>query len=90
MAAQAFYGVEANSFSDGGLEDFHLMLARTIMHSPKRWNLVKYVYRDVELEDNYQKRFVIVFNTIVSQSEVDEFIEPFKDFKLTNFYGIEL
>ena len=92
MAAQAFYGIEALSFGDVGLEDFHEMLARTIMHSPKRWNLVKYVYRDIETFSDFdsEKRFVIVFNTIVSKDEVDEFIEPFKDFTMTSFGGIEL
>ena len=92
MATKAFYGVEAMSYSDHDLEDFHQLLAVKIMHSPKRWDLVKYVYRDFEeTERTYScKRFVIVFNTIVSQEELDEFLEPFGKMELTSFYGLEL
>lgn len=92
MATKAFYGVEARSCTDHDLEDFHQLLAVKIMHSPKRWNLVKYVYRDLEETERteHSKRFVIVFNTIVSQEELDEFLEPFGQMELTSFYGLEL
>ena len=92
MATKAFYGVEALSYSDSDLEDFHQLLAIKIMHSPKRWNLVKYVYRDLEDTErtDHNKRFVIVFNSIVSQDELDEFLEPFGQMELTSFYGLEL
>lgn len=92
MATKAFYGVEAQSYSDHDLEDFHQLLVVKIMHSPKRWNLVKYVYRDFEETErtDHCKRFVIVFNSIVSQEELDEFLEPFGRMELTSFYGLEL
>ena len=92
MATKAFYGVEAQSYADHDLEDFHQLLAVKIMYSPKRWGLVKYVYRDLEETErtDHCKRFVIVFNSIISQDELDEFLEPFGEMELTSFYGLEL
>lgn len=90
MAAKAYYGVEALSYSNNDFNGFQNLLAVKIMHSPKRWNLVKYVYNDLEYNGSSEKRFVIIFNTIISQDELNEFLEPFGDMELTKLYGIEL
>lgn len=90
MAAKAYYGVEALSYSDNGFNEFQNLLAIKIMHSPKRWNSVKYVYNDLDHDGSSEKRFVIIFNAIISQDELDEFLEPFGNMELTGLYGIEL
>ena len=90
MASKAYYGVEALSYSGNDFNEFQNLLAVKIMHSPKRWNLVKYAYNDLDHDGISEKRFIIIFNAIVSQEELDDFLEPFGDMEYTSLHGIEL
>ena len=90
MKSKAYYGVDIKNYADATFNDLQILLTRTLMPYPHLWNMVKYVYEDVEESNTHMcKAFKVIFNDVADDLQAKSFCEKFDHLQYTSVHPIE-